>query len=71
MYLWKYWRESRITFAVALLLVALMLWAVLKISLGAAQHDGQDSNRAQRVEQREARISGRRCDRRGWRAQLI
>jgi len=47
MYLWKYWRESRITFAVALLLVALMLWAVLKISLGAAQHDGQDSNPAQ------------------------
>ena len=34
MYLWKYWRESRITFAVGLLLVGLLLWAVLKIHLG-------------------------------------
>jgi hypothetical protein len=35
MYLWKYWRESRITFAVGMLLVGLLLWAVLKISVGS------------------------------------
>jgi len=35
MYLWKYWRESRITFAVGLLLVGLLLWAVLKIHVSA------------------------------------
>jgi hypothetical protein len=33
MYLWKYWRESRVTFAVSLLLVGLMLWIVLKMVL--------------------------------------
>jgi hypothetical protein len=35
MYLWKYWRESRITFAVGLLLVGLLLWDVLKIHVSA------------------------------------
>jgi hypothetical protein len=35
MYLWKYWRESRITFAVGLLLVGLLLWGVLKIHVTA------------------------------------
>jgi hypothetical protein len=35
MYLWKYWRESRITFAVGMALVGLLLWGVLKIHLGA------------------------------------
>src|ERR1035441_6636338 len=39
MYLWKYWRESRITFAVGLALVGLMLWAVLKIHMGAVMQD--------------------------------
>jgi ABC-type transport system involved in multi-copper enzyme maturation permease subunit len=34
MYLWKYWRESRITFAVGMALVGLLLWAVLKIHVG-------------------------------------
>jgi hypothetical protein len=34
MYLWKYWRESRITFAVGMLLVGLLLWGVLKIPVG-------------------------------------
>ena len=35
MYLWKYWRESRITFAVGMALVGLLLWAVLKIPVGS------------------------------------
>jgi hypothetical protein len=35
MYLWKYWRESRITFAVSMLLVALLLCGVLKMTTGA------------------------------------
>ena len=35
MYLWKYWRESRITFAVGMVLVGLLLWAVLKIPVGS------------------------------------
>jgi hypothetical protein len=35
MYLWKYWRESRITFAVGMLLVGLALWGVLKIPAGS------------------------------------
>jgi hypothetical protein len=43
MYLWKYWRESRITFAVGLALVGLMLWAVLKIPVGSLVRDNQDS----------------------------
>jgi hypothetical protein len=34
MYLWKYWRESRITFAVGIALVGLLLWGVLKIPVG-------------------------------------
>jgi hypothetical protein len=42
MYLWKYWRESRITFAVGLLLVGLLLWAVLKIHLGALSSGPRD-----------------------------
>jgi len=33
-YLWKYWRESRITFAVGMAMVGLMLWAVLKMTFG-------------------------------------
>ena len=46
MYLWKYWRESRITFAVGLLLVGLLLWGVLKIPVGSLMqgpHDAGDS----------------------------
>ena len=42
MYLWKYWRESRITFAVGMALTGLLLWAVLKIPVGSlvrGQHD--------------------------------
>jgi hypothetical protein len=35
MYLWKYWRESRITFAVGMALVGLLLWGVLRIHMGA------------------------------------
>jgi hypothetical protein len=35
MYLWKYWRESRISFGVGLLLVGLLLWEVVKIHMGA------------------------------------
>ncbi len=34
MYLWKYWRESRITFAVGMALVGLLLWSMLKLSVG-------------------------------------
>jgi hypothetical protein len=34
MYLWKYWRESRITFAVGLALVGLLLWSLLKLPVG-------------------------------------
>jgi len=34
MYLWKYWRESRITFAVGLALVGLLLWGMLKMHVG-------------------------------------
>jgi hypothetical protein len=34
MYLWKYWRESRITFAVGLLLVGLLLWSAFKFHVG-------------------------------------
>jgi hypothetical protein len=34
MYLWKYWRESRITFAVGLALVGLLLWILLKLHVG-------------------------------------
>jgi hypothetical protein len=49
MYLWKYWRESRITFAVGMVLVGLLLWAVLKIQVGAlmqhAQVSGNDNPR--------------------------
>jgi ABC-type transport system involved in multi-copper enzyme maturation permease subunit len=43
MYLWKYWRESRITFAVGMALVGLLLWGVLKIHLGALLQGPQDS----------------------------
>jgi hypothetical protein len=42
MYLWKYWRESRISFAVGMLLVVLLLWAVLKIHLGAMSSGPQN-----------------------------
>ena len=42
MYLWKYWRESRITFAVGMALVGLMLWAVLK-ALGHVQPEGNSA----------------------------
>jgi hypothetical protein len=34
MYLLKYWRESRITFAVGLLLVGLLLWSAFKFHAG-------------------------------------
>ena len=34
MYLWKYWRESRFTFAAGMALVGLLLWGVLKIPVG-------------------------------------
>jgi len=34
MYLWKYWRESRITFAVGMALVGLLLWGMLKMHVG-------------------------------------
>jgi hypothetical protein len=43
MYLWKYWRESRITFAVGLVLVGLLLWAVLKIPVGSLVGDNHRS----------------------------
>jgi hypothetical protein len=43
MYLWKYWRESRITFAVGMALVGLLLWAVLKIPVGSMVGDNHDS----------------------------
>jgi hypothetical protein len=43
MYLWKYWRESRITFAVGMVLVGLMLWAVLKIHPGGLVEGDRDS----------------------------
>ena len=46
MYLWKYWRESRSTFAVGLLLVGLMLWVFLK-TLGVVQHETQNVSPAQ------------------------
>ena len=39
MYLWKYWRESRITFAVGMLLIGLALWEVLKIHVGTVMQD--------------------------------
>jgi hypothetical protein len=39
MYLWKYWRESRITFAVGMALVGLLLWGVLKIQAGTVMRD--------------------------------
>ena len=39
MYLWKYWRESRITFAVGMALVGLLLWGVLKIHVGTVMQD--------------------------------
>ena len=47
MYLWKYWRESRVTFAVSMLLVGLMLWAVLKIHVGGLVEG--DRNRASSI----------------------
>jgi len=50
MYLWKYWRESRITFAVGLLLVGLLLWAVLRIHvnrLSSGPGDVSQQNLAQ------------------------
>jgi hypothetical protein len=34
MYLWKYWRESRITFAVGMALVGLLLWSAFKFHAG-------------------------------------
>jgi hypothetical protein len=34
MYLWKYWRESRITFAVGIALAGLLLWGMLKLPVG-------------------------------------
>ena len=43
MYLWKYWRESRITFAVGMALVGLMLWAVLNIHMGANPYNGPNT----------------------------
>ncbi|MGA1983414.1 MAG: hypothetical protein ABSG84_13230 [Acidobacteriaceae bacterium] len=43
MYLWKYWRESRITFAVGMVLVGLLLWAVLKIPMGVLMRDNPSS----------------------------
>jgi hypothetical protein len=43
MYLWKYWRESRITFAVGMALVGLLLWGVLKIHVGAMAPDPHDA----------------------------
>ncbi len=43
MYLWKYWRESRISFIVGMLLVGLLLWAVLKIHLGEMSTGPQES----------------------------
>jgi len=42
MYLWKYWRESRITFVVGVLLVGLLLWAVLKAHVGALSSGPRD-----------------------------
>ena len=39
MYLWKYWRESRITFGVGMALVGLLFWAVLKIPVGSLVRD--------------------------------
>jgi len=42
MYLWKYWRESRITFVAGMVLVGLLLWAVLKIPLGALAGGNRD-----------------------------
>jgi ABC-type transport system involved in multi-copper enzyme maturation permease subunit len=43
MYLWKYWRESRITFAVGMALVGLMLWGVLKIPVGSLLQSNQNN----------------------------
>lgn len=43
MYLWKYWRESRITFAVGMLLVGLLLWGVLKIPVGSLLQSNQNN----------------------------
>jgi hypothetical protein len=45
MYLWKYWRESRITFAVGMALVGLLLWAVLKIHMGVFVEGNQNTVR--------------------------
>jgi hypothetical protein len=55
MYLWKYWRESRITFAVGVLLVGLLLLAVLKLPIGypgagrASSQNGVALNPAQAI----------------------
>jgi hypothetical protein len=43
MYLWKYWRESRITFIVGMVLVGLLLWAVLEIPMGVLMRGNQSS----------------------------
>jgi hypothetical protein len=34
MYLWKYWRESRVTFAVAMLVAVMFFWLILKRTFG-------------------------------------
>jgi ABC-type transport system involved in multi-copper enzyme maturation permease subunit len=50
MYLWKYWRESRYTFACGMVLVGLLLWAVLRIHLGALSQwaeEGRSQNLSQ------------------------
>jgi hypothetical protein len=47
MYLWKYWRESRITFAVGMVLVGLLLWAVLKIPVGSLLQSNQNQDTGQ------------------------
>ncbi len=40
MYLWKYWRESRILFGVSLLAIALLVVAILREDLGRVGHSG-------------------------------
>jgi hypothetical protein len=56
MYLWKYWRESRITFFVGLALVGLLLWSLLKLPVGypgrgviGYSHNGVALNPAQPI----------------------
>jgi len=50
MYVWKYWRESRYTFAAGMALVGLLLWAVLKIPMGAMVEGNQDMGQSNPAE---------------------